>query len=114
MRTLPSDGSSFHVSHTCRDGRVLKKQTNKGPPMIRVGRGQAGNLWPSTLMYRETREARYLAHAQKIAEFLLNHPGNAGDKILLGKKIFLRRGLDSVTFRDASPPRSMSSRAALS
>jgi hypothetical protein len=32
-------------------------------------------------MYRETREARYLEHAKKIAAFLLNHPRLPADKV---------------------------------
>ena len=32
-------------------------------------------------MYRETHEARYLAHAEKIAAFIMNHPRMPADKI---------------------------------
>jgi unsaturated chondroitin disaccharide hydrolase len=44
-------------------------------------RGQAWGLYGYTMMYRETRQEKYLAQAQKIAAFLLDHPNMPTDKV---------------------------------
>lgn len=77
------DGSSFHVvDYDPATGAVLKQQTHQGTADSSAwARGQAWALYGYTLMYRETRQARYLEQAQKIAGFLINHPRLPADKI---------------------------------
>jgi uncharacterized protein YyaL (SSP411 family) len=59
-----------------------KKNTHQGYADDSAwGRGQAWGLYGYTLMYRETKEPRYLEHAKNIASFLLNHPNMPEDKI---------------------------------
>jgi len=44
-------------------------------------RGQSWGLYGFTMMYRETGDRKYLQHAEKIADFLLNHPNMPQDMI---------------------------------
>jgi len=44
-------------------------------------RGQAWGLYGYTMMYRETKDKKYLDQAQKIADFILQHPNLPKDKI---------------------------------
>ena len=78
-----SDTSSFHVvDYDPTSGAILKKQTAQGNADDSAwARGQAWGLYGFTMMYRETRQPAYLAHAQKIARFLLDHPRLPADKI---------------------------------
>ncbi|HRG56552.1 MAG TPA: glycoside hydrolase family 88 protein, partial [Lacunisphaera sp.] len=71
-----SDHSTFHViDYDPQTGRVIKKVTHQG---ITDGsawaRGQAWGLYGYTVMYRETKDPRYLAQAQQIGAFIMNHP----------------------------------------
>ena len=43
--------------------------------------GQSWALYGYTMMYRETKQPRYLEQAKHIASFLLNHPKMPQDKI---------------------------------
>jgi len=102
------DGSSFHVvDYDPATGKVTKKQTHQGVADDSAwSRGQAWGLYGFTMMYRETQEPRYLAHAQKIATFLLNHPRMPVDKIPYWD--FDAPGIPNVP-RDASAAAVMSS-----
>ncbi len=77
------DGSSFHVvDYDPATGRVLRRITHQGAADASAwARGQAWGLYAYSMLYRETRESRYLAHAEKIAAFILNHPRMPADKI---------------------------------
>ena len=44
-------------------------------------RGQAWGLYGYTVMFRETKDPRYLAQAQKIAAFIMHHPRLPADKV---------------------------------
>ena len=44
-------------------------------------RGQSWGLYGYTMMYRETGDRKYLYHAERIADFLLNHPNMPEDMI---------------------------------
>jgi unsaturated chondroitin disaccharide hydrolase len=44
-------------------------------------RGQGWGLYGYTVMYRETRDEKYLNQANHIADFILNHPNLPSDKI---------------------------------
>lgn len=65
-------------------GEFRKMDWNNGfsnPQIAEWSRGQSWGLYGFTMMYRETGEFRYLEHAEKIAEFLLNHPHMPEDLI---------------------------------
>lgn len=77
-----SDGSSFHVVAYGPNGEVVTKGTHQGyADESAWARGQAWALYGYTDMYRETKDKKYLAQAEKIADFYLNHPNLPADKI---------------------------------
>ncbi len=69
------DYSSYHlVIYDPATGRVQKKQTVQGAfDESAWSRGQAWGLYGYTMMYRETRDPKYLAQAEHIANFILSH-----------------------------------------
>ena len=77
------DNSSYHVvNYNASDGSVLDKRTAQGAADGSAwARGQAWGFYGYTVMYRETRNPKYLEQATKIADFILNHPNLPGDKI---------------------------------
>ena len=77
------DGSSFHVvSYDTVTGAVISQQTRQGYSDASAwARGQAWGLYGYTMCYRETGDKKYLEQAQKIADFILNHPNLPEDKI---------------------------------
>jgi unsaturated chondroitin disaccharide hydrolase len=78
-----ADNSSFHVvDYDPATGKVLKRVTHQGTADDSAwARGQAWGLYGYTVMYRETKDTRYLAQAQKIAAFVMNHPRLPADKV---------------------------------
>ena len=78
-----SDNSSFHViDYDSITGQVLHKQTAQGyADSSSWARGQAWGLYGFTMMYRETKDAKYLEQAKKIATFILNNPNLPKNKI---------------------------------
>jgi len=77
------DYSSYHlVIYNPMNGEILKKQTVQGASDLSAwSRGQAWGLYGYTVMYRETKDPRYLEQANHIARFILNHPNLPMDKI---------------------------------
>ena len=77
------DYSSYHVIfYDQATGAVIKKETAQGAANESAwARGQAWGLYGYTLMYRETKEKKYLDFAQNIAKFILNNPNLPADKI---------------------------------
>lgn len=77
------DHSSYHVvSFDTITGGVQVKQTHQGyADESAWSRGQSWGLYGYTMMYRETKQERYLQHAMNIADFLINHPNMPEDKI---------------------------------
>jgi unsaturated chondroitin disaccharide hydrolase len=77
------DMSSFHVvSFDTITAAVEAKHTAQGYAHESAwARGQSWGLYGYVMMYRETGHDRYLQHAQKIADFLINHPNLPEDKI---------------------------------
>ena len=77
------DNSSYHlIDYNSLTGEVRKKQTVQGySDDSSWARGQAWGLYGFTMMYRETGKLGYLEQAQKIAEFIVNHPNLPEDKI---------------------------------
>jgi unsaturated chondroitin disaccharide hydrolase len=75
--------SSYHVIvYNPKTGAVMAKQTAQGAADESAwARGQSWGLYGYTMMYRETKDKRYLDQAQKIAAFILNNPHLPSDKI---------------------------------
>ncbi|MFL5740239.1 MAG: glycoside hydrolase family 88 protein [Flavisolibacter sp.] len=78
-----SDYSSYHVvNYNPETGAVQQKKTAQGAADESAwARGQAWGLYGFTVMYRETKDEKYLNQAQNIASFLLHHPNLPADKI---------------------------------
>jgi unsaturated chondroitin disaccharide hydrolase len=78
------DYSSYHVvDYVSTDGHPIKKQTLQGySDETAWARGQALGLYGFTVMYRYTKDKKYLQQAEKIAAFILNHPNLPKDKVL--------------------------------
>ena len=77
------DYSSYHVvSYVPETGKVEVKCTHQGySDESAWARGQVWGLYGFGMMYRETRDKRYLDQAKRIAAFLMNHPNMPADKI---------------------------------
>jgi unsaturated chondroitin disaccharide hydrolase len=77
------DYSSYHViNYNPQTGAVQEKRTAQGYANESAwARGQAWGLYGYTVMYRETKDKKYLEQANHIAEFILNHPNLPKDKI---------------------------------
>ena len=76
------DNSSYHVVCYGRNGEVLARKSHQGAADESAwSRGQSWGLYGYTVMYRETRDLKYLAQANKIASFILNNPNLPADKV---------------------------------
>jgi unsaturated chondroitin disaccharide hydrolase len=77
------DYSSYHVvNYNPVTGAVQQKKTAQGAADSSAwARGQAWGLYGFTVMYRETKDKKYLDQANHIADFILNNPHLAKDKI---------------------------------
>ncbi len=78
-----ADNSSFHViDYDPATGNVHEKKTAQGYADYSAwARGQAWGLYGYTVMYRCTKDPKYLAQANKIAAFITKHPNLTADKI---------------------------------
>ncbi|HEX7756473.1 MAG TPA: glycoside hydrolase family 88 protein [Niabella sp.] len=77
------DYSSFHVvDYDSTTGKVIKRTTHQGYSDASAwARGQAWGLYGYTMCYRETRDPKYLKHAEHIAFFIFNHPNLPKDLV---------------------------------
>ena len=76
------DFSSWHVVCYDSTGNVIIKKTLQGANDTSAwARGQAWGLYGFTMMYRLTRDEKYLRQATGIADFFINHPNLPEDKI---------------------------------
>ncbi|WP_083488745.1 glycoside hydrolase family 88 protein [Pedobacter borealis] len=76
------DFSTYHVVDYSANGKVLHRQTNQGyADNSTWSRGQGWAIYGFTMMYRETKDKRFLEAAQKAADFYLNNPNLPKDKI---------------------------------
>ncbi len=77
------DNSSYHVvDYDPINGTVTKKNTHQGLHHESAwSRGQAWGLYGYTVAYRYTGKKEYLEQAQKIADFIFNHPNLPKDLI---------------------------------
>ncbi|MFX0556506.1 glycoside hydrolase family 88 protein [Maribacter sp. CXY002] len=77
------DNSSYHViNYDKTTGDVRNKKTAQGyADESAWARGQAWGLYGYTVMYRATKEQKYLDQAIAIANFIVNHPNLPEDKV---------------------------------
>ncbi len=77
------DYSTYHVLNYASDGSGVKaKRTAQGlSDSSSWARGQVWGLYGFTVMYRETKDQKYLEQAVGIAEFLLTHSNLPKDKV---------------------------------
>lgn len=77
------DYSSYHVvNYNAQTGAVQQKKTAQGfSDESAWARGQVWGLYGFTVMYRETKDEKYLEQAMHIAHFILSHPNLPADKI---------------------------------
>ncbi len=77
------DYSSYHViNYNPETGAVQQKRTAQGAADESAwARGQAWGLYGFTVMYRETKDKKYLDQARHIASFILQNPNLPKDKI---------------------------------
>ena len=95
------DYSSYHVlNYNAATGAVQQKKTAQGfADESAWARGQAWGLYGYTVVYRETKDKKYLEQANHIAQFILNNPNLPADKIPYWD--FNATGIPNV-LRDAS------------
>jgi unsaturated chondroitin disaccharide hydrolase len=77
------DYSSYHVvDYNMANGNVIKKATAQGAADESAwSRGQGWALYGYTMMYRFTKDTRYLEQAKHVAKFIINHPNLPKDKV---------------------------------
>lgn len=77
------DHSSYHVvDYDPATGKVLRKATHQGVTDESAwARGQAWGLYGYTMCYANTKNANFIAQAERIASFIMNHPRMPKDKI---------------------------------
>ena len=77
------DFSTYHlVSYDTITGQPLMKKTVQGfSDESAWARGQSWGLYGYVVMYRETKNPKYLEQAKNIAAFLIHHPNLPKDKI---------------------------------
>lgn len=73
MNHFRTDYSSYHVvDYDSISGKVLKKRTVQGASVESAwARGQSWGLYGFTIMYRETKNIKYLNQAMKIADYII-------------------------------------------
>jgi unsaturated chondroitin disaccharide hydrolase len=78
-----SDYSSYHVlDYDLTTGKILKKETAQGASDSSAwSRGQGWALYGFTMMYRFTKDPKYLAQAKGVAQFIIHNPALPNDKV---------------------------------
>lgn len=78
-----ADNSSYHVvDYDPKTGAVLQKGTHQGLTNESAwARGQAWGLYGYTMCYQNTKNQKFLAQAEKIAAYIMNHPNTPADKV---------------------------------
>ena len=102
------DYSSYHlIDYDLSTGKVMRRITRQGAADSSAwSRGQAWGLYGYTMMYRFTKNKKYLLQAKHIAKFILTHPRLPADKIPYWD--FDAPGIPD-TYRDASAAAVMAS-----
>ncbi|MFC6100411.1 glycoside hydrolase family 88 protein [Olivibacter domesticus] len=80
---LRPDFSCYHiVCYDPQNGAVLSKETGQGYANNSTwARGQAWGIYGFTMAYRETGDPRFLATANGMADFYINHPNLPSDRV---------------------------------
>lgn len=111
---IRADGSHFHVTfYNTKTGNFIKGETSQGySDNSTWSRGQAWAIYGFTMVYRETKDTRFLETAIKTADFYLDHDNLPSDKIAwwdfnayqLGYTPGIRSNARNLTinYRDAS------------
>jgi rhamnogalacturonyl hydrolase YesR len=102
------DYSSYHVvDYDLATGTVFKKKTWQGAfDSSAWARGQGWGLYGYTMMYRFTKDEKYLTQAKHIAHFILTNPNMPADMVPYWD--FNAPGIPN-TYRDASAAALMAS-----
>lgn len=78
----PDYGSYHVVNYDAETGAIKSKETQQGfSDNSTWTRGQAWAIYGYTMVYRETKDPKYLKAVQKMADFYLNHPNLPADQI---------------------------------
>ena len=103
-----NDYSSYHVvDYDINSGNVLKKGTHQGlADSSAWSRGQSWALYGYTMMYRYTKDEKYLQQANHIADFILHHTNLPVDRI---PNWDYNAPVTDTTLRDASAASIMAS-----
>ncbi|MFI5130205.1 MAG: glycoside hydrolase family 88 protein [Chitinophagales bacterium] len=82
-RHFRPDGSSYHVlDYDPSTNTLIRKLTWQGAADESAwSRGQSWGFYGFTMMYRFTKDKRYLEQAKKIAGFMFNHPNMPADLV---------------------------------
>jgi unsaturated chondroitin disaccharide hydrolase len=77
------DGSAYHiVDYNPETGKIIDRYAGQGKSKEGPwARGQSWGLYGFTMMYRETKDKRYLDRATSVADFLLSHKNLPADGI---------------------------------
>ncbi len=77
------DNSSYHVlDYDSARTKLERKVTHQGYADASAwARGQMWGLYGFITMYRFTKDAKYLAQAEKIAKFVMEHPNKTADLV---------------------------------
>ena len=81
-----ADGGTYHVLNYDQrphmHGAVAEIRRGQGLSCETAwSRGQAWAIYGYTMMYRETKDPAYLAFAQKVSDFAINHPNMPADGV---------------------------------
>ncbi|GAB3659097.1 glycoside hydrolase family 88 protein [Echinicola sediminis] len=95
------DNSSYHViDYDPETGKVVEKKTHQGMADDSAwARGQSWGLYGYTVMYRDTKDQKYLEQAEKIADYTLAHPNMPEDLVPYWD---YNAAASDTTYRDAS------------
>ena len=78
----PDYGSYHVINYNPETGAVQEKRTAQGAANESAwARGQAWGLYGYTVIYRATKDKKYLDQANHIAQFILNNPNLPADKV---------------------------------
>jgi unsaturated chondroitin disaccharide hydrolase len=82
-RHFRPDGSSYHVlDYDPATNKLIRKLTWQGAADESAwSRGQSWGFYGFTMMYRFTKDQRYLDQAKKIEQFMFSHPNMPGDLV---------------------------------
>ena len=83
VNQIRKDGGSFHLTlYNPETGKFMKGETSQGySDNSTWSRGQGWAIYGFTVVYRETKDPRFLATALKTADYYVNHVNLPSDKI---------------------------------